>query len=208
MKMKLTVIGLVLILAASIAAARGDIAAGTITGDRIAANTITADRLNVSTLDAITANVGTLTGGTIDGVTVRAGSGDEVTLDSSGVTFAAGSGSNNRVKWSDGNAVLSDSGNLQVEGLAGGTTYVRSNGDVALEAGLDSSGIITLSGAGAPRIINLGGTGSTSFVCTDNSGNLYSQGSTCDGSVPEIAALRAEVAELRALVAQLSNSQR
>jgi hypothetical protein len=84
-----------------------DIAAGTITGTNIAATTITASNLNVSTLSAISGNMGTLTagtitGGTIDGATIRAGSGDEVTLDSSGISLQAGTGANNKIKWSDG----------------------------------------------------------------------------------------------------------
>lgn len=202
-------LGVVVLCTLAAARAGGDIAAGTITGDRIAARTITASNLNVLTLSAITGDVGTLTGGTIDGVTINAGSGDEVVLNSSGVTFTAGTAANNKVKWSDGNAVFSDSNSLQMSGLAGGTTYVRSNGDVAIEAGLDSSGIVVLAAAAPPRVSNFSGLGSTSFVCHDNSGNLYSSATTCDGSAPapsaaHVAALEREVAALRAAIEQLA----
>lgn len=97
----------------------GDIAAGTITGTEIAASTITASNLSVSTLSAISSNMGTLTagsitGGTIDGATINAGSGDEVVLNSSGITLTAGTGTNNRIKWSDGNAMWGTTGGIFV----------------------------------------------------------------------------------------------
>ena len=164
---------------------------------------ITAGSLNAVSISGGTINGTTISGVTVSGSTVNAGSGNEVVLNSSGITLTPGTGTNNKLKWSDGNAILSDSNSLQLSGLAGGHLYVRSNGDVAIEAGLDGSGAVVLAASAPPRVSNFSGLGSTNFVCHDNSGNLYSSGTTCDGSAPappaaEIAALRREIAELRA----------
>lgn len=127
-----------------------DIAAATITGTQIAASTITASNLSVSTLSAITGNMGTLTagsitGGTIDGATIRAGSGDEVTLDSSGITMAAGTGANNKIKWSDGVTVSAPN--------SGSVLYV--DGNLTVERQINVTG----TGAGAAAITVSGGFG-------------------------------------------------
>lgn len=126
------------------------IASATITGTQIAASTITASNLSVSTLSAITANMGTITagsitGGTIDGATIRAGSGDEVTLDSSGITMAAGTGANNKIKWSDGVTVSAPN--------SGSVLYV--DGNLTVERQINVTG----TGAGAAAITVSGGFG-------------------------------------------------
>jgi hypothetical protein len=176
--------------AGSVTAAK--IQTGTITATQIATSTITADRMNVTTLSSIAANVGTLTGGTIDGVTVVAGSGDEVTLDSSGVTLSAGTGSNNSVKWSDGSAIRSASDQLNLISDTSVfllTNFINLNADTEVDGNL--------------RVNTLGGGGNR-YVCADNDGDL-SAGGSC-GPAPEPAAmavLREEIAELRAEVARL-----
>jgi hypothetical protein len=126
------------------------IAAATITGTQIAASTITASNLTVSTLDAISANMGTITagtitGGTIDGATIRAGSGDEVTLDSSGISLQAGTGANNKIKWSDGVTVSAPN--------SGSALYV--DGALTVERSVNVTG----TGAGAAAITINGGYG-------------------------------------------------
>ncbi len=134
-----------------------DIAAGTITGDRIAAGTITADRLSVSTLSAISANLGTVTAGTVSGVTVSGstvygGSGNEVTLNSSGVTITSGNGAVNKLKFSNGAAIGE---------LSNGYLYMYGASLSALQAGSrwvglgaspvafspDSAGVVSLGDA-------------------------------------------------------------
>jgi hypothetical protein len=183
------------------------ITAGAITTAKLAAGAVTADKITVTTLSAITADMGTLTAGTItggliDGATVRAGSGDEVVLDSSGITFTEGGAANNKVKWTDGSSIQSDDGNITVD-ANGGQANVNADGDVQLVSGQT----VYLQGGTAVQIGNFSGGGSTSFVCHNNAGTLYSSTTTCDGSVPEVAALRAEVAELRALVNQLAQQR-
>jgi hypothetical protein len=210
-------LGLMILCSLAVAGDGGarDIAAGTITGDRIAATTITASHLNVSTLSAISGNMGTLTagsitGGTIDGATINAGSGDEVVLNSSGITFTAGNAGNNQVKWTDGSAIFSESGTIQIDASVGnGGVTIRGDNNVTIEAGLDGSGVVSLTGSGhwveAPgmRFTTLSGSG-TEFACLDADGDL-TRSASC-GAAPspaEVAALRQEIAELRAQVAEL-----
>jgi hypothetical protein len=100
------------------------IAGNTITGDRIAANTIqganilsgtiTADKLNVTTLSAITGNIGTVTAGTITGVSITAGGSSSVTINSSGVSITAGTGVEQRLKWSNGAYIYASGSNLSM----------------------------------------------------------------------------------------------
>lgn len=160
-----------------------NISAGTITGSQIAAGTITADLLSVTSLSAITANLGTVTAGSIE-----VGSGDRLYLNTSSfhVFGIGGSGGVDsapfRVTWS---------GVLTVPDL------VVSNAALVDELTVDTR----------TRMVPFQGGGATQFVCSDNSGDLYSSGSTCDGSAErayaDVAALRLELAELRALVAAL-----
>lgn len=212
------------IAAGSITTAK--ISAGAVTANEIAAGTITADRMNVTSLSAITGNMGTLTagtitGGTIDGATIRAGSGDEVTLDTNGISLTGGVTSRSRVKWNDSSYVgVTTSNVLDVYGngvivFTAGSEVVNLNDSANA---LYSSVGTTLGASGAnwgqlygstARFSTLAGTGSTSFVCTNNSGDIYPQATTCDGSAPaptaaDVAALRAELAELRTELARVA----
>jgi hypothetical protein len=202
-----------------------ELAANAVIAENITAGVITADKLNVSTLSAITANLGTVTAGSISGVTASFGGSGEVALNSSGIQIAAGTGDANRIDWSDGGYVVGNSDVLFVGAdslveLAIGSGFVYS-------VGLDSSGVFSEQGIGDVdlgstsalfddlfvrkiRATTLGGTGSTSFVCTDNDGDFYAQATTCDGSAPAPAAMAAqlqdyesELIELRRAVAEL-----
>ena len=193
------------------------IAAGSITASKIAAGTITADKMNVSTLSAIAADLGTVTAGSVSGVTGTFGSGNEVTLNASGISITSGTNASNYYKFNNTTAGLRYS--------AGGTADVRGANGVVLisDAGSDvgwdgqkffslGSGDDDLGSSSQPwrslYLSDLAGAGTSRFVCHDNNGKLYSSAGTCDGSAPapadDVVALRQEVAELRALVAQLA----
>lgn len=167
------------------------IVAGTIVASDIAAGSITADRLSVTTLSAITANLGTITAGHINGATAEFGGG-VVDLNSSGITFGAGTGSANQVKWSDGSHIESSGGTLNVEAGAGGDLTLEGQAGITLNAGTDvitvlddlvpntnnarNLGTSTLSFrdlflSGAARVGNLSGTG-TRTVCVEADGDL------------------------------------
>jgi hypothetical protein len=81
--------------------------------------------------------VGTLTSGTINGVTAIFGSGGEVTLNSSGITLAAGSGTTNRLKWSNGDAMYGTTGGVYTSGNFTVEDVLVVNGDGG--AGIDLS---------------------------------------------------------------------
>jgi hypothetical protein len=187
-----------------------------ITARTILAGTITADRLNVSTLSAITANLGTVTAGSISGVTATFGSGSEVTLNSSGITLNAGTGANNKIKWTDGSQIT---GNASTLFLATGNVHLGSG---ATELVLDSGGSLTEQGIGDVtigtnslpfekmfarnfRMTSFSGGGASHFVCNDNNGDFYSSATTCDGSAPapSVLALQREIQELREQLQQL-----
>jgi hypothetical protein len=138
------------------------IAGGTITGDKIAAGTITADKLSVGTLSAITANIGNVTAGSISGTTITAG---DVTLNSSGISIAAGTGTNQQVKWANGANLY---GNGAYLGLWG-PTYI------ALDTPGGSVGLTNGSFWPATQI-SLGQSGA-------RWGNLYTVGADIDGSI-------------------------
>jgi hypothetical protein len=168
----------------------------------ITAGSITADKITVTSLSALSTNVGTLTAGTIDGVTIRAGSGDEVTLDSSGVTLAAGTGANNSVKWSDGSAIRSASDQLNI--LSDNVIFVDGT-SINLNTNTEVDGVL--------RVNTLGGGGNR-YVCTDNDGDLSASAGSCPAppapaSVPaavlleQIADLQVQVNELRAQLQSL-----
>lgn len=86
----------------------------TISGGKITTGSITADKINVTSLSAISANIGNVTAGSITGVTITGGL---ATLDGSGITLQAGTGSGNKVKWDNGGYVTSS-----------GSTIVFGNG--------------------------------------------------------------------------------
>lgn len=102
----------------------GDYSANTIIhGNSIRTGTITADRITVNSLQALSANMGTLTsgsitGGTIDGATIRGGTGDEVTIDSGGISIAAGSNPANAYKFDAGAVGMykASAGNIVLRG--------------------------------------------------------------------------------------------
>jgi hypothetical protein len=106
----------------------GKITAASITATQIAATTITASNMNVSTLSAIAANLGTVTAGSISGVTATFGGGS-VTLDSNGVSITNGTGTVNKVKWSDGSYLYSSGGTLVAQ--AAGNWALQTNGGSA-----------------------------------------------------------------------------
>jgi hypothetical protein len=130
-----------------------EIAASTITATEIAATTITAGKLNIGTLSAISADLGTITGGSISGVTITAGGGN-VTLNSSGISLAAGTGTTNKIIWSNGSAI---------HGRAVGSPY---NNTLTVGTGGDS---VTMEGD--VFLDSLGSSGTTSFYPTVVDGN-------------------------------------
>jgi hypothetical protein len=192
------------------------IAANTIVAGDIATGTITADRMNVSTLSAITADLGSITAGSITGVTATFGS--AVTLNSSGIEITSGSGTEDKVRWTDGSAIYTSGGLFQIQApsstdivLAANLEQVRwtptgelwaSNGDLGTSSVPWSNIFVTNA-----RVTGLGGSGTNRFVCHDNDGDLYSSATTCDGSAPasspEVLALQREVQELREQIQQL-----
>jgi hypothetical protein len=168
-------------------------------------------------------NLGTMTAGSISGVTAVFGSGGEVTLNSSGISITGGTATQNKIKWSDGTIVRSNgSGYLDAYANANITLWANqgSGGDIltwtgfALDGGATELGTNTrrwskLYAANA-RFTTLAGAGSNRFVCNDNNGDIYTSGTTCDGSAPaaaQIAALEKELAELRGVVQQLAASE-
>lgn len=179
-----------------------ELAANSVTAAKIVAGTITADKLSVSSLSAITADLGTVNAGTMTGVSATFGG--TVALNGSGLTLTSGSGANNQIKWSGGGPTI--------HGLTDNSLWVTST-DIFLAGG--GGGQVNVSGApftvssslqsaGNIRFTTLAGLGGTRFVCHDNDGDLYSSGSTCDGSAPvalQIEALEREVAELRRALA-------
>lgn len=180
------------------------IAANAITTDKLSAGSVTASKISVTQLSAISADVGTLTGGVIDGVTVRAGSGDEVTLDSSGISLTAGTGSTNSVKWTDGSAIRSSGDTLSL--LSDSSINLLGGGSGTINLNVPS-GTIDLDSSTVN--VSVLGSGTARFVCHNN-GDLYSSATTCDGSAPaplEVAALQREVAALRAELAAMAAAQ-
>lgn len=119
-----------------------------IDGGNIQTGTVTATKINVSSLSAISANIGTITAGSISGITATFGGG-AVTLDSNGVSITNGSGTVNKVKWSDGSYIYASSGivaqssgnwNLQTNGGSAQWTFNSSRLDPPGGADLGSSG--------------------------------------------------------------------
>lgn len=94
----------------------------TISGGKITTGSITADKLSVGTLSAITADLGTVTAGSLTGVTITGGN---TTLDGNGITLAAGSGTSQRIKWTDGSDIWGGSNFL----------WLNANAVVALHSG-------------------------------------------------------------------------
>ncbi len=177
-----------------------------INGGNITASTVTATQLNVSTLSAISANLGTVTAGSITGVTATFAS--TVTLNSSGITIDAGTGSVNKVKWTDGSQIWSQSDDLWLESdsdilLHNGTTEVglnagsfRPNTSFSADLGtsgtrwdglwiqtIDATGNIEtdsdiLVNSGNIYISNLGGSGRR-YLCIENNGAISADGTAC-----------------------------
>lgn len=174
------------------------IAAGTIEGSDIAASTITAGKLSVSTLSAISADIGSITAGSITGVTISGGSvtagGGNVTLDSNGIQIAAGTGTTNKIDWSDNSYIVSNGGAITIAlGLQDANVSISGGG---LSIGSD---FIVATGT---RFAHLGGNG-TAFVCTDNDGDIFEQTSACaapDSLLERISSLEARIAVLEEMI--------
>lgn len=154
-----------------------NIAASTITGGKIAATTITASNLNVSTLSAITANLGTITAGTVSGVTATFGGGT-MTLNSSGMSISAGTGTANKIVWTDGGEIFgnnSDSLLMRADSSVG--LYVLAGGSESITVGVNSI-LLDPSSDGTISTHFIGG--GTRFVCVDNAGALFSSTTACN----------------------------
>ena len=203
------------------------IAAGTITGTNIQAGSISATEINVSSLSALSANLGTVTAGSLSGVTaVFGGGGGDVTLDEDGVTFANGTGSPNRVKWDDGTYMQSSSD--FASWVASSSISLTGGGTISLYAttiqlrssfGTTDSNrypmVMEFVGVGDWAKVDLKTNGAHGTLCsagqfvsdiTVERGIVISAGCAFPAPAPdaaEIAALRLEVSELRALVASL-----
>lgn len=144
-------------------------------------------KLNVSTLSAISANLGTVTAGSITGVTITAGG--TVTLDSSGISIAVGTGANNRYKFSDGTYIQSSSGNVAISGSASVQLVGMGGGIIVLAAKTIPSGASHPDlGDGTARFTDLylNGTvytglagGAGRYACINASGVLFSQAGGC-----------------------------
>jgi hypothetical protein len=146
--------------------------------------------------------MGFVNAGSMTGVTATFGG--TVTLDGAGVTIASGTGTGNKIKWSSGSTINDSGGSLFVSSgdvfvtVGGGGQLNLAGGKLNVEQNLEV-------GTGV-KLTTLGGTGSTSFVCTNNTGNLYAQSSTCDGSLPA-SALLVMIQELQAEIATLKNER-
>jgi hypothetical protein len=184
-----------------------ELAANSVTAAKIVAGTITADKLTVSTLDAISANLGTITAGAISGVTATfAGT---LTLDGSGMTLASGASGANQVKWSGGSTIHDAGGSLFVNS---GDVFMQvgGGGQVNVSGGVLRAALNFETGSGI-RDLTMDGFGSGRFVCHDDDGDYYDDGTTCDGSAPVLLQmindLRAEIEALRNELRELTRRQ-
>ena len=186
-----------------------DIAAGTITATELAANSVTADEIDVSTLSAISADLGTvtagsITGGTIDGATIYAGSGDEVTLDSSGITLTSGIYTANRMKWTDGSYIQSVDDSM----------YLGSSASLVVAADVVHFLTSQTATTGSPLVVDGSGymakfTGGADGAagCSGVSDITLENGLVisvaCSAPQPDVAVMRARIAQLEADVMSL-----
>ena len=157
----------------------GTVTAGAISGTTISGNTITG---------------GTISGTTITGSTATFGS--NVLLDASGITIDSGTGSTNRIKWSDGSSLLSSNNALQLSSDSVINLIPGSNGITISSTVLRPLGSSDLGSSGNRWVIgyldranlsnntpivftNAAFTGLTRYLCVNSSGQMFASTQPC-----------------------------